>query len=344
MTLFPITDSDSSSDSNSDFGSDSGSDLPEIVDLVNRCHAVDGPNIRIEVDEFRQELNSSLTTMERDVRVARDGSGRALGLVWTLYLPSDETPSSGDVLQRCYVEGCVDPEFRGRGLGRELLSWGVEHARELLADGPSGHRVIRVSRRVDNESAARLHQRFGFVDVRWFHDLIRDISSSESLATLPDRSNPTGISVDPWPEDSEDVLPVKNSSFQDHWGSAPDTSEGWRESVHGFGGRPDLSSVARDTTTGEIVGFLLTHRYPADDEVNEGRQVWIDKLGTLATHRGRGIASALIIDAIHRYREHGLTHAMIGVDADSPTGAHRLYRNLGFTPHFSTVTSEIVVT
>ena len=320
-----------------------GSHIPEIVDLVNRCHAVDGPNIRIDVDEFRQELNSSLTSMDRDVRVARDEAGRARGLVWTLHLPDDETSPSDHVVQRCYVEGCVDPDVRGHGYGRALLSWGVEHARELLAAGPEGNRVIRVSRNIDNESSARLHARFGFVDVRWFHDLIRGISSPETLAALPDRSNPAGISIDPWPENSEEVLPVKNLSFRDHWGSAPYTSEAWRESVHGFGGRPDLSTVARDTTTGEIVGFLLTHRYPADDQVNGGRQAWIDKLGTLAAYRGRGIASALVVDAIHRYREHDLTHAMIGVDADNPTGAHRLYRGLGFTTHFSTVTSEIVI-
>lgn len=312
--------------------------ISEIVELANRCHAFDGPNIRVEVEEFRQELNSSLTTMARDARVARDDTGHPRGLVWTLH------PDAEEGIQRCYVEGYVDPEFRGLGYGRELLSWGVERARELLGTVPDSHRVIRVSRHVDNDAAARLHQRFGFVDVRWFHDLIRDISSVESLDGLPDPSNPEGISIDRWPEDSEDVLAVKNSSFQDHWGSAPYTSDGWRESVHGFGGRPELSSVARDLATGEIVGFLLTHRYPADDEVNGGRQVWIDKLGTLSTHRGRGIASALIVDAIHRYRDHGFTHAMINVDVDNPTGAHRLYRNLGFHRHFSTVTSEIVMT
>ena len=113
--------------------------------------------------------------------------------------------------------------------------------------------------------------------------------------------------------------------------------------MEGFGGRPDLSRIARDSTTGEIVAFLVTRRYPADDEINGGRQAWINTLGTLRSHRGRGIATALMIDALHRYRDHGMTHAMIGVDADNPTGAHRLYRSLGFTDHFRTVTSEIML-
>ena len=34
--------------------------------------------------------------------------------------------------------------------------------------------------------------------------------------------------------------------------------------------------------------------------------------------------------ALHAYRDDGLDHAMIGVDADSLTGAAALYRSLGF--------------
>jgi ribosomal protein S18 acetylase RimI-like enzyme len=311
-------------------------EIPEVVDLVNRCHAVDGPNIRVEVEEFRQELNSSLTVMDRDVQVSRDETGRIHGIAWTLHFPAD----SG--LQRCYVEGAVDPESRGRGHGRALLDWGTRHARELLAAStpgstPSSTRVIRVSRSVHNQSAARLHDRFDFVPVRWFDDLMR------SLDDVPDLLIPSGVVVEPWPENSLDVLPVKNQAFADHWGSSPTTPEGWHELVHGFAGRPDLSTVARDTDSREVVGFLLTCRYPADDEVNGGRQVWISQLGTLATHRGRGIATGLIVDALHRYRTTGHTHAMIGVDSESPTGAHRLYKSLGFALHHSTVTSEIVL-
>lgn len=321
MTLSPIDDSH----------------LPEIVELLNRGHAVDGPNIRIDVDEFRQELNSSLTSMDRDVRVARDEAGRPLGIVWTVHLPSE------DDLQRCCIEGCVDPEVRGRGIGRRLLEWAREHARDLLADAPSGTpRVIRVSRSVSNESARRLHHRSGFTDVRWFEDLKRPLDVLPEI-TEDDIVESAGVVIDEWPASSLDVLPVKNLAFADHWGSTPTTIEGWHELVEGFGGRPDLSRIARDSTTGEIVAFLLTRRYPADDEVNGERQAWINTLGTLRSHRGRGIATSLIIDALHRYRDHDMTHAMIGVDADNPTGAHRLYRSLGFTDHFRTVTSEIML-
>ena len=318
MTLFPAVEAD----------------LPHIVDLVNRCHAEDGPNIRVELEEFRQELNSSLTRMSRDVRVHRNGSdsGAVTGVVWTIHLPSSESP------QRCDIEGYVDPTMRGRGLGRQLLSWGIDHARELLTSVP-GHpaRAIRTSRTSTNLSAAALHRELGFTDVRWFDDLER------SLVDIPTPVRVPGITIEPWPSDDECVRRVKNAAFADNWGSVPTTIDGWREMVHGYAGRPDLSSVARDRTSGDVVGLLLTRRYPADDAVTGRREAWINTLGTLSSHRGRGVATALLIDALHRYRHHGMTHAMIGVDADNPSGAHRLYRSLGFSDHVRLVTSEIVL-
>ena len=36
----------------------------------------------------------------------------------------------------------------------------------------------------------------------------------------------------------------------------------------------------------------------------------------------------------------GLSHASIGVDGDSPTGAARLYRSLGFEPRQRSITHE----
>jgi mycothiol synthase len=309
----------------------SPADLPEVVALLNRCHVADGPNIRIEVDEFRQELNSSLTTMSRDVRIHRD-DGRVTGVVWTLHRPSSESP------QRCDVEGYVDPTMRGRGLGRKLLTWGADHARELLTSVP-GHpvRAIRTSRTSTNLSAEALHRELGFTEVRWFDDLER------SLVDIPTPVRVPGITFESWPSDDESVRRVKNTAFTDHWGSVPTTIDGWREMVHGYAGRPDLSSIARDQTSGHVVGLLLTRRYPADDEVTRRREAWINTLGTLSSHRGRGIATALLIEALHRYRDHGMTHAMIGVDADNPSGAHRLYRSLGFSDHVRLVTSEIVL-
>jgi ribosomal protein S18 acetylase RimI-like enzyme len=91
------------------------------------------------------------------------------------------------------------------------------------------------------------------------------------------------------------------------------------------------------------VGACLNHRYEADDAVHGRREGWIMSLSTLPQWRGRGIASALIERSLHTFAGAGLTHAAIGVDGDSPTGAARLYRSLGFEPLRRSITSQIEV-
>jgi len=54
-------------------------------------------------------------------------------------------------------------------------------------------------------------------------------------------------------------------------------------------------------------------------------------VGTRATGRKRGIATALLATALSAARAEGYDQASLGVDADSLTGAVRLYERVGFT-------------
>jgi ribosomal protein S18 acetylase RimI-like enzyme len=162
--------------------------------------------------------------------------------------------------------------------------------------------------------------------VRWFEELRRP------LTDLPPPGEVDGITIVPWPDERDDeLLSVRNAAFADHWGSTPISPATWNDHTHGFGSRPDLSFIAVDADD-RAVGISVNARYEADDEVTGRRDGWIMTLGTLAEYRGRGIASALIVASLHAFAAADLTHAALGVDSDSPTGAARLYRALGFQP------------
>lgn len=68
----------------------------------------------------------------------------------------------------------------------------------------------------------------------------------------------------------------------------------------------------------------------ACDLYTDGRVAQIEAVATLAKHRGRGLASAVVPHALSRARDAGCTLVFLQVEAeDGPLG---LYRRLGFEP------------
>ena len=56
---------------------------------------------------------------------------------------------------------------------------------------------------------------------------------------------------------------------------------------------------------------------------------WVGILGVLREWRRRGIGRALLLHAFHEFKRRGLPRAGLGVDAESLTGANRLYESAG---------------
>ncbi|HEX7134038.1 MAG TPA: GNAT family N-acetyltransferase [Iamia sp.] len=295
-------------------------DLEAVVAAVDAAADADGLEERFSVDELVERLDGQGVDRATDSRLGL-GPGsevRAWGLVETRGEPAE--------LDRVWVWGGVHPDHRRRGLGRELLAWQVERAGALhRATWPDVPGVAEAMAPGESASHERLFARMGFSVLRWWLDLGQPL---DDLPPLPDA--PEGVRFVPYAEaDDEAVRLAFNASWADHWGSRHRDAEGWATEMVGSSVfRPDLSSVA--VAGDEVVALLLAERYPQDDEVRGHAEAWIGTLGTVRDWRGRGVASGLIVRALHAFRADGLDHAMIGVDADSPTGAAALYRRLGF--------------
>lgn len=307
-------------------------DIERLCALHNRAELHDGVPRVLEVQELRDELDDERIVLETDVRLAFVG-GQLAGYVYTRHLPSDVSQ------ERCFIFGQVDPAWRGRGVGRTMLQWAIDRAtQQLRASTNDLPKYIRIDAYDYIEAAHRLYARMGFTPVRWFEELLRP------LTDLPAPVQVDGIDIVPWPEDRDDECRLaKNAAFEDHWGSTPTSPENWDHLVRGFGSRTDLSFVGLERSTDRVVAVCLNHRYDADDELIGRRDGWIDTLGTRAEWRGKGLASALVIQSLHAFAAAGLTHASIGVDGDSLTGAARLYRSLGFEHRQRSIMHEIRV-
>lgn len=294
------------------------SEFEALAQLLNKVSAADGKLIAQSGDEMRGEFESVRAELERDTLTAWD-DGVLIGAAYTLYFPSSVR------LERCFIEGGVEPQWRGRGIGRQLMAWGMSRAESLLrTSNNSLPKFIRTPILESNSSAKRLMERFGLNAVRLDDELHLSLASIAAAEPVAD------IRIVGWDlAYNEEARLVKESAFEDHWGSAPTGPEFWAQRTMGFGSRLDLSFLALNELN-EVVGLLLTHRFPADDALLGKKYALIDNIAVLRTHRGRGIASALIATALHAYRADSLDFAILGVDVDNPTGAHRLYTKLGF--------------
>ena len=234
--------------------------------------------------------------------------------------------STADPVHHIRHSGGVHPAYRGRGLGGELLAWAERAAVPLHEDRHPGRPLALSSGCLSrNAGAVALHEARGYRPVRWFHSMLRDLS-----APLPQLAVPAGVRLVGYtPDMAEHARLVRNESFRDHWGSTQTSADGWTHFLAHGAFRPGLSFLAYEGP--EPLGMLISHEYDAYRDQTGLRDLHIAIVGTRAEGRKRGIATALLATALSAARAEGYDQASLGVDAESLTGAVRLYERVGFT-------------
>jgi mycothiol synthase len=113
---------------------------------------------------------------------------------------------------------------------------------------------------------------------------------------------------------------ILEEAFEDHWDHSPTPFEEFLDrSVLGDDFDPALWVIAVDAD--EPVGILA-----ASAHTDRG---WVDDLGVLRSHRGRGIATALLRESFTEFERRGLRRVRLNVDSDNLTGAVALYERVG---------------
>ncbi|WP_343320084.1 GNAT family N-acetyltransferase [Arthrobacter sp. TMP15] len=229
--------------------------------------------------------------------------------------------------EKAYVLGGVDPLWQRRGVGTAVLAWqeSVVAAR-FLADGQFPVKARNYVEE-DNPALQALLAGTGYSVVRYYSEMLR------ALEQLPAVPTPVGISIVPLtPQLSEAVRVAHNDAFVDHWGSEPRSPEQWEIFMSHEHLRTELSAVAIDSLNGAVAGYQLASVDPGKQAQNGRREGYTELLGVPRRWRGRGIAPALLSDAMARFAAAGLDHASLDVDTENPTGASRLYKDMGYSP------------
>jgi mycothiol synthase len=119
------------------------------------------------------------------------------------------------------------------------------------------------------------------------------------------------------------VYDAQMASFADTWMFAPDPYESW---LHWMVEEPsfDRSLWFLAEQDGDLAGIILS-RAPE----NEPGLGWVRILGVLPAYRNKGLGQALLRHTFAEFANRGFNAVGLGVDAENPTGAVRVYERAG---------------
>ena len=229
------------------------------------------------------------------------------------------------------------PEETGRACSDLLVEWAVGQAREVGAARGLAVQQIDTGSFADDERQRRWLAAAGFEKVRTWWQMKRPVTPDEvALVDDPARWERDGVVVrlvdceddsSPVEADLRAVHDVLEAAFTDHFNSKPETFDEFLFRLRQDPGhRWDHWWLAE--VDGQPAGALVG--------TESGSGSYVAYIGVIELARGRGVAKGLLRTVIADAAARGRDHVALEVDADSPTGADRLYRGLGWETSYVT--------
>ena len=204
-------------------------------------------------------------------------------------------------------DGWVHPDAFGRGVGTAIVDWIETRSREL------GSPEVRIGILHEDERAACLLRRRGFEPIRSFFRMVIEFDDEPEPPAWPE-----GFSVVTLVPGEERVLhEVLEEAFEDHWGHQHRPFEEW------------ISARALEHELCFLVRSGNAVAAGAECKRELFGMGWVDVLGTRREYRRKGVGDALLRHAFGELYRRGARRVGLGVDAENPTGATRLYERVG---------------
>lgn len=286
------------------------SDLEAVAQLILEVCTADGdPTVASTEDDIKRFWTTSNVNLETDIWVVETKDGKVVGYQ-EFYNKHAHADMVGD--------GYVHPEYHGLGIGTAMLRTLEFRARQEMDLAEPDVRVhIRNGIAGTDSAASQLHENEGYKPIRYSWHMEIELAQMPQAPLLPE-----GIELRPFvlEEHNRAVYEAHEEAFSDHWGHVRGSFEDWnhhvieREDLD-----PSLWFIAWDGD--QIAGYSLC-RY----RMGIG---WVGTLGVRRLWRKRGLGEALLLHSFGEFYKRGTRIIGLGVDAQNPTGATRLYKKAG---------------
>ncbi len=297
-------------------------DTTQMLPVAQAARDADGIEAVMVLDELRHFYSHLINCDPATDMLFAEAAGQLVGYVRVFWEPENDGT-------RVYpVFGIVHPHWRRQGLGRALHRWGEARLRELAAAHPVGPRQLRAFAQKNEIGKIKLLTDEGFEPTRYFYEMVRP-----HLDDLPTAPLPSGFEVRAvLPEHYRAIFAANTEAFRDHWGAREVTEEHFQLwfSADNPEFQTDIWKVAWEVATNEVAGMVLGYILEEQNAKFSRLRGWTENIGVRRQYRKRGLASALIAENLRELQRRGMTEAALAVDSTSPSGANRLYEQLGF--------------
>lgn len=293
-------------------------DAKLITDLANTCSLAYTGKEEMTVNGMESYFGTPGLDIAASTHLTFSPEGKLVG-----YMDVDD---ARPLPVKIDVWGRTHPDYEGLGIASAGLAWAEARAYQTLERLPDDLRVVMTCGTLNiNQKAAKLFQTHDMEVVRHFQRMVIELDKPLPQAVWPD-----GITITSYAEfgDLAALYQAEEDAFRDHWGYIEEPEEEglkhlrhWIETDEEF--EPGLWFLAMDDD--EIAGFSLCRRRSYSDE----EMGWVNVLGVRRPWRKQGLGLALLHHSFNVFQKRGKKRAGLGVDAESLTGATRLYEKAG---------------
>ncbi|HZK05849.1 MAG TPA: GNAT family N-acetyltransferase [Actinomycetaceae bacterium] len=294
-------------------------DVDEILELIHRCEDADRTPYRTTVMEI-DELFDPARPHAGYGGFAEDGQLVAHGFV--------RVRAGSENIVQAVGSGAVDPRWRARKIGSQLVEWQIDMARHLLAgsglEGPA--QILHIA---DEElvSMSSILQNNGFTERRSFARMRRDLA--QPLAEFELGAH---LTIERWSQGWAEPVRQAHSIVNSAGGGGSLTAEEWEREFPEMVPEWSFVAVDRATDRARLAGYVIGARYEDDWPMLGWREGYVDTLVVMGDWRHRGVGRGLLTASLRAFRDAGMAYGGIDLDSDEERSVHQLYRDLGFEP------------
>jgi mycothiol synthase len=283
-------------------------DVYEVSDLLYLCDLAAYGESDQTSEDLRSEWQTSPFNVMTDAWVARTREDQLVGYA--------EVRKSRAALYQILLR--VLPEYAHSKVEASLLQCAEARAYQYFSQERLDVSTLTRSTSATDEATQCLLEKAGYKHVSCFWRMETILKSPPPRPLWPD-----GIMHRPFTlgQDEAATFATMDEAFQDDWRHLFGTFQEWKTTMmeqEDFD--PSLWILAFDGIM--QVGAVLCRSLP----IGKG---WVDNLGVRRLWQCRGLGMALLLSAFGEFYRRDIRHILLGVDAENPTGATRLYERVG---------------